>query len=403
MALRPGPHRSHGTAPGASPPVVVVDDGSLGVSAERVAALASATGATLVRLEVPVGPGGARNAGLERVETDVVAFLDADTVPDPTWLDTLLGHFDDPAVVAVAPRVVAGPALGPDGAGGRPGAAPLLAYERGRSPLDLGNDPGLVGPGRPLRYVPAAALVARVDALRGAGGFDEGLRYGEDVDLVWRLAGRGGLVRYEPASIVEHAVRSSRWALARQRWHYGESAAVLDARHPGAVRAYESSSADLAVTAAVVVALVARRPSTRAAAGAVAVGATAARAVRLARRLEGAGAPRAGRLAATLVVQSERSSLVGLRRSLRRAWWPVGVAGVALVGRRHGRAAAGLAAACLAVCPPSIAPPGVEPGPLSRLALGALDDVAYGTGVLAGCARGRRLGPLLPGRPRRTS
>ena len=72
-------------------------------------------------------------------------------------------------------------------------------YERSNSPLDLGPEPARIRAGTRVSYVPAAAIVCRVDALREIGGFDESLRFGEDVDLVWRLDEAGWRCRYEPA------------------------------------------------------------------------------------------------------------------------------------------------------------------------------------------------------------
>ncbi|PRC62318.1 mycofactocin system glycosyltransferase, partial [Mycobacterium sp. ITM-2017-0098] len=53
------------------------------------------------------GPAAARNAGLAVCASDYVAFLDSDVVPRKGWLEALLGHFCDPAVALVAPRIVA--------------------------------------------------------------------------------------------------------------------------------------------------------------------------------------------------------------------------------------------------------------------------------------------------------
>ena len=44
------------------------------------------------------------------------------------------------------------------------------------SPLDLGTEPARVASGTRVSYVPSAALVARTDALRSNGGFDDALR-----------------------------------------------------------------------------------------------------------------------------------------------------------------------------------------------------------------------------------
>lgn len=393
-----------GRLPAVPSVVVVVDDGSRPDEARRLAAAAEGAAARLVRLAAPLGPGGARNAGLAEAATDYVAFVDADVVPDDDALGRLLGHFDDPGVVAVAPRVVAGARPGaPAGAGGRRAADRLLAYERGRSPLDLGGDPGPVGPGRRLRYVPGALLVARRRAVAELGGFDESLRYGEDVDLVWRLCAAGGTVRYDPAARAEHAVRQSARGLARQRFAYGTSAAPLAGRHRGAVRAFEAPGASAAVLAGLAAAVLVRRPPGRSAALAAAGAVAGSQTLRLARRLDGAGVPDAGSLAAVLVAGSLRSSLAGLRSALRRPWWPVAAVVLAVLARRRAWWSAAAVAAFVGAAPAAETVPGTGASYPTRLWLGGLDDVSYGTGVLAGAALARRLGALLPGPPPRRS
>jgi GT2 family glycosyltransferase len=186
--------------------LVVVDDGSSDATA--IAAVCRRFGARLVRRERAGGPAAARNEGLAHVKSELVAFLDSDCVAPPDWIERLAGHFDDPRVAAVAPLV------------------------RGRlSPLDMGPRAAEVGPGRRVAYVPSAALVVR-RAVLGDPAFDPGLRYGEDVDLAWRLVAAGWRVRYEPDVVVQHAERDS----IRRRFLYGTSAAPLARRHPGKLR-----------------------------------------------------------------------------------------------------------------------------------------------------------------------
>ena len=143
--------------------------------------------------------------------------------PDRTTSTGWPRLLDDRAVVAAAPRVRSTPA-----------EHAVARFDARRSPLDLGPTESPVGPGRLVPYVPTACLVAATDAIRSAGGFDPALRYGEDVDLVWRL-GRLGAVRYQPAVEVWHAPRATIGAMARQRSAYGSSAAPLAARHGSAV------------------------------------------------------------------------------------------------------------------------------------------------------------------------
>ena len=79
-----------------------------------------------------------------------------------------------------------------------------------------------------MPYVPSAALIVRTELAH----FDEALRYGEDVDLVWRLRDAGWRVVYEPDVIVGH---DQHHTLSR-RFRYGTSAEPLRRRHPTRLR-----------------------------------------------------------------------------------------------------------------------------------------------------------------------
>jgi GT2 family glycosyltransferase len=197
-----------------TPRVIVVDDGSAEPAAIQSAA--AAAGASVVRRPVNGGPAAARNTGLAAAQTPLVAFLDSDCVPGAgpaNWLDALLPHFADPAVGAVAPRIVPHEA----------GHSWLARYEGASSTLDMGWRPSIVRPGSRVPYVPGAALVVRKQA--AGTGFAEDMQVGEDVDFVWRLAASGWRVRYEPAATMghQHRVRLREWFSRRK--DYGTSAA----------------------------------------------------------------------------------------------------------------------------------------------------------------------------------
>uniref|UniRef100_UPI00082F8B60 mycofactocin biosynthesis glycosyltransferase MftF n=1 Tax=Nocardioides jensenii TaxID=1843 RepID=UPI00082F8B60 len=224
-------------------PVIVVDDGSDDPSALEL--VCRRHGVRLLRHDRNRGPAAARNTGLRAVRTPYVAFCDSDVVPQPGWLAMLRRHLDDPAVALVGPRVLGRPATPTDGW--------IDRYEQARSSLDLGATPARVAVHGEVSYLPSAALVARVDTL--GPGFDESMRCGEDVDLVWRLLADGWGVRYEPAAVVRHEHRTSLRAWAGRKAFYGTSAAPLSARHPGAVAPLVASP----FTAAVTIALVAQR------------------------------------------------------------------------------------------------------------------------------------------------
>lgn len=344
--------------------VVVVDDASPGWSApdhdeDRLRVL---------RREVNGGPGAARNTGLAEVRTPLVAFVDTDVVLPPSaedWLVPLLAHFADPRVAVVAPRVMS---LAEVGA--------VADYERRHSPLDMGDEPARVAPGTRVSYVPAALLVCRTDVVRDLGGFDEGLRYGEDVDLVWRVVAAGHRVRYEPTVVVHHRPRGRWLDLFRQRVGYGRSAAPLAARHRAAVAPVRVSGWSLAVWALVAV----RRPV---AATALAAGT----AVALCRRLAPLPVVESLRLASSGHLHAGRQ----VAAAVRRVWWPIAAAACLVSRRARPVVAAAIIAPGLAEALTSR-----STRPLRDLPVAVADDLAYGCGVWAGVAEHGDLGALLP-------
>jgi mycofactocin system glycosyltransferase len=387
------------------PQVIVVDDCSGDPAA--ISRVASGAGARVLRRSVNGGPGAARNTGLAAAQTPLVAFLDSDCVPGPGWLEALLPHFADPAVGAVAPRIV--PA--------EPGRTWLARYEGASSTLDMGARASIVRPGSRVPYVPGAALVVRRTA--AGTGFAEIMRVGEDVDFVWRLAASGWRVRYEPGAVMghQHRVRLREWFARRK--DYGTSAAILEQRHPGTVRPlYVSAWTALAWLATAAghpaagaacvgasVALLARRlaPATREpvtaapataaqASGGQASGgqATGGRATRgqwlrpsartawcLAARLAGGGTLAAGR---------------PLGSAISRTWWPVALPAAVAVRRMR------LPLAALVLAPPLLDWLDRRPplDPARYVAARLLDDIGYSLGVWQGCAERRTIRPLLP-------
>ena len=341
--------------------VLIIDDGS-------TTPLADINGARVIRREVAGGPAAARNTAIDFVTTSITFFLDADTsLVDDSWTN-LLAHFEDSSVGVVAPRISS-----------EPFSTLLQRYETSESPLDLGSEPARIRKNSRVSYVPTAALMIRTDLLREHRGFDESLRYGEDVDLVWRLLEADVVCRYEPATVVRHSPRASLLDAWKQRVSYGSAAAPLNQRHPGAATplrinrwsalawsafAIGHPLIGLTIGAGSTVALerkISSQPDSRI----------------LALRLAGRGNIHAGRMIAQVIT---------------RTWWPFALV-LALFSRRGRRVA--LAAIVL----PSLTKwfatkPKVDP--VSYCALKLADDVAYGTGVWKGVIATRDLGALTP-------
>ncbi len=332
-------------------PVIVVDDGS-----------PIALDAADVRRPINGGPGAARMTGLALVTTPLVAFVDTDVQLPADWLAALLGHFDDPTVALVAPRVRA-----------TPGLRFLDRYDTARSPLDLGTEPARVMPRTRVGYLPTAAVVARAQAIESVGGFDPKLRTGEDVDLIWRLIAAGHQVRYEPLSEVTHSVRREVTGLLRQRYGYGRSAAPLARRH----RTFLAPVGMNVWSAVAWAAACVGHPGIGVLVG---LGSAAA----LPRKLSGVPKFEAFMLAARGNLGAGRQ----LASAATRVWWPL------LILTRRGRRLWLVSA--------------VVPGlmdwwrvrcsldPLRFVVMRAADDAAYGAGVWRGMLAEQTLAPIIP-------
>jgi mycofactocin glycosyltransferase len=356
-------------AVGPDVPVVVVDDGSSRPGA--IEEVCRRHRARLVVREHSSGPAVARNDALTEVHSELIAFLDSDCVPTADWILELVGLFGDPEIGAVAPRVR--PITAP--AQGRPTV--LHRYGSARSPLDLGPREGEVGPGRPVSYVPTAALVVRRSAL--GQGFAPDLRYGEDVDLIWRMGDAGWRTRYVPSVTVDHGEPTTWRGLLSRRYHYGTSAAPLARRHRGRL-----APAVLRPLPAAAVALgLARRPLP-------ALALSVLSGLALARRAGKAG------ISSDLVARWSGEALVSTAEGMGRAGTiaaaPVLVAVVAASRRYRWSALA------LLLAPPAgewlRGRPALDPVRWSLASLA--DDVAYGLGVWRGCLRERQFSPLIP-------
>ena len=199
----------------------------------------------------------------------------------------------------------------------------------------------------------------RVEAFDDIGGFDETLRLGEDVDLVWRLDEAGWVCRYEPTAVVWHEPRASLVARLRQHRGYGSSAAPLALRHPRSLTPFR---ANIWTAGALLLAAVGRPVA--------AIGIGLGSAAALPSKLRGVPPVVALRLA----VQGHVAAVRQFAVAIRRVWWPI-VALAAICSRRARWVAVGAVCLDLASTP---------------------TDLAYGLGVWEGVIRHRTMRPLLP-------
>ena len=159
--------------------VVVVDDGSDDGTTEA----AEACRDRLDGIELKVlrqgnaGPGAARNRALAEAETGFVAFLDADDEWLPEKLTRAMAKFDDDSIALVSHNYILA----------RNGHETTIDCTRHFKPnaeiylsLFLRN------------FIATSTVVARRDAIRAQGGFDESLLSAQDYQLWLSIAGRPG-------------------------------------------------------------------------------------------------------------------------------------------------------------------------------------------------------------------
>ncbi len=184
--------------------VIVVDNGSN----DRTRGIAEAYDGVIVLLEDERGSYAARNRALQVARGTIIAFTDADCVPDPGWLARLAEAMQDPGIQVAIGRN--------DPANESRGLATLCEYGHRK-------DLFIFGSAVPdLYYGRTNNLAARRSAFEETGDFER-LPRGSDTIFVRRVVDRYGCgaVCYQSSARVRHLeLRSSRDHL-RKYYVYG--------------------------------------------------------------------------------------------------------------------------------------------------------------------------------------
>lgn len=191
--------------------VLVIDDGSTDGTAE----IAQSYDLRYV-VQENAGPAAARNRGAQEARGEIIAYTDADCVAAKDWIALLVQGFDD-GVVAVG------------GTYGIANDSKLLArmihHEIALRHERFGDEVDFLG---------SFNVAYRKAEFLAVGGFDESFRVasGEDNDLAYRLADRGGRLRFQHAAIVAHYHPESLWPYLRTQQAHGYWRMKLYAKHP---------------------------------------------------------------------------------------------------------------------------------------------------------------------------
>ncbi len=191
--------------------VVVVDNASTDGTGEVARGFSGKVPGLRVVSEPRLGEAAARNRSLAEANGEVLAFTDADCVPDDDWLANALRCLEEGPDCAA----VAGPVVGyrPRGFVERYLSVAAFPTPRARVVVHRWSFPP------PTFYT--ANLLVRREALQGAGPFDETLPVGVDVDLCLRLLRGGHRILYDPRPVVAHVQRDSLRKMTRRLFQYG--------------------------------------------------------------------------------------------------------------------------------------------------------------------------------------
>lgn len=139
----------------------------------------------------------ARNLGIAQAAGDVLAFVDDDAVPEPTWLSRLVAPFDDPSVTATGGYVRARDGVRFEASATSVTRSGQRHHHAPNSPLPSGQ----------VWHTEGTNMAFRAEALRRIGGFDEAFRYYlDETDVNLRLPGQTRLV---PEAEVHHGFSES--------------------------------------------------------------------------------------------------------------------------------------------------------------------------------------------------
>lgn len=179
--------------------ILVIDDGSADDSAEVASRYSKVT---LIKHPVNKGLSAARNTAFRAARNELVAALDADVVADPSWLATLLPHFENPK-------------MGAAGGINNEGMQSTLPdrWRRARMAQEWGEQ-------RHPPYLYGSNTIHRRSAVLETGGYNETFRGGEDTDMGVRLRAHGWDLVYDPTARTTHIRQDSLKSVLAMYWHW---------------------------------------------------------------------------------------------------------------------------------------------------------------------------------------
>lgn len=213
--------------------VVVADAAGFAAVAAEVAAARLPDQIKVARCDV-ANIAVARNTGLALAAGSVVAFIDDDAVPEPTWLSRLTAPFAQTDVVAAGGFVRARNGISYQW------KARVIDRDARETPLAVPEGAPSLHRGTPDRAIKTEGTncAFRRAVLAGIGGFDPAYAfYLDEADVNMRLAASGHVTAIVPGAEVHHgfaaSTRRTPARVPRSLFDIGASTAVFLRRHGG--------------------------------------------------------------------------------------------------------------------------------------------------------------------------
>jgi cellulose synthase/poly-beta-1,6-N-acetylglucosamine synthase-like glycosyltransferase len=188
--------------------VLIIDDGSTDdtLKVARRLAIESRYPIRVIALGANQGLAHARNVGFTEAQTEFVASLDADCIPEPDWLEKLMNHFSDQMTAGACGKLIE--------------TALYCAADQWRAThmyQHWGNK-RILNP----RFLFGHSNIYRKSAVIKAGLYDERNKTNaEDIQISLALKNLGYHLVYDPSAITRHLKTDTLSSVLNAEFRYG--------------------------------------------------------------------------------------------------------------------------------------------------------------------------------------